>query len=120
MATLTKVILTEAEPIKQTTERDFSYFSDGRLFQINVASLDSAGEVVANTGQLNGRWKGYGAGIWDSFDAPYELDGSTADVGKTSGGWEQTALGAEIFEFDGTGSIPAGGSIEISIRDWNQ
>ena len=118
MATVTTVTLTEAEPIKQTTERDKSYFVDGRLFQINVASLNSSGDVVANTGQLTGKWKGVGAGIWDDFKEPYELDGSTASG--TAGGWSQDALGAEYFEFDATGNIPAGGSIKITIRDWNQ
>lgn len=106
--------MTEAEPIKQTTERDKDYFVDGRLFQINVASLDSSGVVVANTGLLTGKWKGVGAGVWDDFAQPYQLDGSVG------GGWAQNALGAEYFEFDGTGNIPAGGSIEITIRDWNQ
>ena len=72
MATLTKVILTEAEPVKQTTERDKSYFVDGRLFQINVASLDATGGVVANTGLLTGKWKGVDAGFAVSDHADWE------------------------------------------------
>tara|TARA_R110002020_G_scaffold46027_5_gene131271 strand:+ start:10584 stop:10940 length:357 start_codon:yes stop_codon:yes gene_type:complete len=118
MATISKVVLTEENPVAQTTERDKKSFVDGRLFQINVASLDGNGDVIANVGELKGKWKGVGAGIWDDFENNYNLSGLYD--GKTVGGWNQNALGAEYFEFDAGNNVPAGGSIEITIRDWNQ
>ena len=108
------MILTEAQPIAQTTQNDRGKFIDGRIFVFNVKSINASGDVVANTGALTGKFLGQGAGVWDSFKDAYPLDGSMG------GGWSIESISASSFEFDGTGNIPAGGAIEITIRDWNQ
>lgn len=111
MSTYAEVVLTEAQPVLATENLNDKFFDGVKVVQINVESLDSNGDVIANTGTLSGRWKGVNSGVWDDFKDTYALDGSLG------GGWLAQDLSAQYLEFDGTGVIPAGGSIRITVRN---